>query len=254
MQTAWTDVFRTAYGAVDPDVRLHVADSLLAGPTLIGSRDTLVVRLADDGHRPLVCVHGLGGHPQNFLPLRALMWMRDRRRVYAFGYDESLDAAAEKLASTLEAIALANELAPDAKFDIVAHSMGGLVVRLAMLDPRVAARVHTVVTLATPHHGTLTARFLSTPRALDLRPGSPILERIAGQVPWKNSRLIAFWSPSDVLMLPATTATVEGADNRELGGVSHNGFLVRPRVLKEVERALIVSKRVETRDLTLDEA
>ena len=223
---------------LDPDVRLHFADSLLVGPTLIGSRQTHVEPLPDDGYRPLVCVHGLGGHPRNFFPLRALMWVHARKRVYAFAHDESLDAAAEKLAVAIEAIAKANALAPDAKIDIVAHSMGGLVVRLAMLDPRVASRVHTVVTLATPHHGTHAARFLATPRALDLRPGSPILERIADQVPWKDSRLVAFWSPADILMLPANTARVEGADNREIPGVSHNGFLVRPRVLGEVERAL----------------
>jgi hypothetical protein len=116
--------------------------------------------------------------------------------------------------------------------------MGGLVVRLAMLDSAFAARVGTLVTLATPHHGTYAARFLATHRALDLRPGSPVLERLASQAPWTGPKLIAFWSAADVLLLPATTATLEGADNREIPGTSHNGFLTRPRVLTSVQRAL----------------
>lgn len=231
-----------AYLSIDPDVRAHLfADGPLLATTLIGPRDRPVVPIADDGHPPIVCVHGLAGHPQNFLGLRAILWLHGRRRFYAFGYDERepLERAAEGLARFVDDVTRTNGLAPDAPVDLVAHSMGGLVSRLAMLDPALRGRVRTFVTLGTPHHGTLAARFLGTPRGMDLRPGSEVLAKIAAQVPWSGSpRLVCFWSPADVLMLPATTASVEGADNRELQNVSHAGWLTRPRALARVEEAL----------------
>jgi pimeloyl-ACP methyl ester carboxylesterase len=230
-----------AYLSIDPDVRMHLADVPLLAPTLLARREQIVEALPDDGRAPIVCVHGLAGHPQNFLGLRAVMWLHGRRRFYTFGYDERepLERAAEGLARTLHEVARVNGLAADARVDLVAHSMGGLVARLALLDGAFAARVRTFVTLGTPHHGTLAARFIATSRGLDLRPGSPVLERVAAQVPWRSPpRLVAFWSPADVLMLPATTARVDGADNREIPGVSHVGYLTRPRALARVQEAL----------------
>lgn len=231
-----------AYLSIDPDVRLHVADLPLAATTMLGPRVADVAAMPDDGHRVVVCVHGLAGHRQNFFPLRAYLRIHGRHRAYSLGYDddEPLETAAIALVRAVEDIRRVNELAEDVKVDLVAHSMGGIVARLALLDATFAARVHTFVTLGTPHQGTLAARYLATPRSLDLRPGSPIFQRLAAQVPWAPPlpTLIAFHSPADILMLPASTASLPGADNRELANVSHSGYLVRPRVLAQVEVAL----------------
>ena len=90
-----------------------------------------------------------------------------------------------------------------------ANGMGGLVARCALEDPDTAARIATLVTLGSPHAGSHLARFGATARTLALRPGSPLQERLAGQVPWEGPpRLVCFWSPADVIMLPATTAQV----------------------------------------------
>src|SRR5438045_6644149 len=60
----------SAYSAVDPDVRRHVAQWPLMGLTLLSSRRRSVEAIEDDGHRPIVFVHGLAGHPGNFLPMQ----------------------------------------------------------------------------------------------------------------------------------------------------------------------------------------
>ena len=43
-----------------------------------------------------------------------------------------------------------------------------------------AARGRTLVTLGTPHAGTQAARFAGTSRCQELRPGSEVMQRIAG--------------------------------------------------------------------------
>ncbi len=230
-----------AFDAIDPDVRMQLADLPLAATTMFGARTEQVAPLPDDGHRPIVCVHGLSGHRQNFALLRALLRVHGRTRVYSFGYDdgEALDYAAAGLARTIEEIAKVNELG-DGKIDVVAHSMGGLVTRLALLEHAIHPRIHAFVTLGTPHHGTLAARYLGTGRGRDLRPDSELLQRLSVQVPWAPPlpRLIAFHSDTDILMLPAHTATMPGADNRALHGLSHTAYLTRLRALALIERAL----------------
>lgn len=231
-----------AYEAIDPDVRMQLGDLPLAATTMLGARTEPVSAMLDDGHRPVVCIHGMSGHRQNFFPLRAWLRLHERTRVYSFGYDdaEPLDYAVAALVRTVDEIVRVNALDDDAKVDVVAHSMGGLVTRLALLDPSFRDRVATVVTLGTPHQGTLAARYLATPRALDLRPGSAIFEKLAVQLPWAPPlpRLVALHSTADILMLPPSTATLPGADNRELPKMSHSGYLTRPKALAAIERAL----------------
>lgn len=235
---------RGAYHAVDPDVRRHLADLPLVATTMLGPRRTEIEPRPDDGRPPCLFVHGLGGHPQNFLPAKLWFRFRGRRRSYTLAYDDAapLEDAAALLAVALEEIVRVNGLAADARVDLVAHSMGGIVARLALAAPEVAARVATVVTLGTPHHGTLAARFLATPRSLDLRPDSALVQRLAGQLPWAGPpampRLVAFWSRADVLMLPPETARVEGAESVEIPRISHAGWLVDAAVLDRVHRAL----------------
>ncbi len=237
---------RTAavYHAIDPDVRQSVADLPLAATTMLGARKRDIEALPDDGHAPIVCIHGLSGHRQNFFPLRGLLYLHGRRRVYSIGYDDAapLEESARTLARVVEEIVAANDLGEETRIDLVAHSMGGIVARLAAFDPAFRRRIRHLVTLGTPHRGTLAARFMATPRTLDLRPDSALFARLDSQLPWpgppSSPRFTAFWSQSDVFMLPASTATLPGADNRELSNMSHTGYLTRPSALIAIREAL----------------
>jgi hypothetical protein len=117
--------------------------------------------------------------------------------------------------------------------------MGGLVSRLALQDLDLARRVGHLVTLGTPHHGTHAARFAGTGHTLDLRPDSDMMAQLRQQEPWAlSTQLICLWSESDPMMQPAKTACVEGADNRQLSGMSHINYLLRPVAWREVEQIL----------------
>ncbi len=220
----------TAFYAVDPDARRDIAQVPLMALTSLGPRQAPVDAQPDDGYRPVVYVHGLGGHRGNFLPMRAAFLLRGRRRAYAVGlpWDGDIAETGRLLARHIEEICAVNELGPDGQVDIVAHSMGGVVARAALVEVGTAARVHTLVTLGTPHAGTQAARFAATTRCLDLRPESAFMARLATQVPWRSTtRLVCLWSASDPMMQPAHTARVDGADNRELTGFSHINYLLR---------------------------
>lgn len=222
-----------AWKSVDPDVFRHVVQLPVMGLTMLGPSRPPLVALADDGHRPVLFVHGLGGNRGNFMPMRAWFRLSRRSRTYAVTCraDASWDELARDLCAAIAEITQCNRLKPDAKIDLVGHSMGGLVCRLALEDPATAARVACLVTLGTPHAGTHAARFAQTRLVRELRPDSGLMARLQRQTPWPGPpampRLISLWSHADMLLLPAGSACVAGAENVEMPGFTHYSYLLQ---------------------------
>ncbi|HKX41799.1 MAG TPA: alpha/beta fold hydrolase [Burkholderiaceae bacterium] len=123
---------------------------------------------------------------------------------------------------------------------IVAHSMGGLAVR-EWLHRTVNAhtRVHHVVTIGTPHHGTWIARWGRTINGTEMRLQSPLVTRLAAAgTAQRHALFTCFYSNCDNIVFPASTATLAGADNRHLPGFAHVQMAFQPPVLSEVWRLL----------------
>ncbi len=105
---------------------------------------------------------------------------------------------------------------------VVAHSMGGLAVRHWRAQPLNAARVHKIITIASPHHGTWLARFGTTANTAQMRPGSEFLQTLqALEASQGYGQFICFYSHCDNVAFPASTATLPGADNRHVPGQAH---------------------------------
>lgn len=120
---------------------------------------------------------------------------------------------------------------------IVAHSMGGLAVRTWLTREGAAERVHRVVTIGTPHHGTWTARFGTTDNAVEMRSGSALLGFLAEREPRDlHGRFTCFYSHCDNIVHPASTGALEGADNRHVAGAAHVDMVRHPAVYDEVVR------------------
>lgn len=236
---------KAAYGyrAIDPDVQRHLVHGPMVGLGMLLPRERSVVAKPDDGYLPLILVHGMAGDPTNFYAMRAYFAAMGRRRVYAVYLSDEADveAMAVRIRSFVEEVVSENGLEANAKVDVVAHSQGGIASRLALEEPAFAARIATLVTLGTPHAGTYVARFTATRQGGELRRESPVFARLAKQLPWRSSvRLIAFWSTGDLLVLPADSAVVEGAENIEMVGYSHLSYLIAPKCWQRVWEALLV--------------
>lgn len=233
--------FSSAFHAVDPDVRRDLAQMPVLAMTLLLPGWRAPIARPDDGRRPLIFVHGLGGHRGNFLALHGFLYAGGRRRMYSVGFPHggSIEEQAGELGHFVREVIAVNELAGDAQVDIVAHSMGGLIARACVDDLELARRVARLVTLGSPHGGTHAARWAGTRHTSDLRPDSALMERLRRQEPWSRApELICFWSDADPFMQPASTARVAGADNRLLEGMSHIDYLLRPAAWKAVQEAL----------------
>jgi predicted alpha/beta hydrolase family esterase len=122
---------------------------------------------------------------------------------------------------------------------VVAHSMGGLVLRRWWAEPQQEARIHHAITIGTPHQGTWLARFALTRNSRQMRRHSQWLAALGAREPMqRRARMTNFYSHCDNIVFPPATATLPGADNRHLPGVAHVQMADHPEPWHELQRHL----------------
>ncbi len=191
---------------------------------------------------PILLVHGIVDNRSIFGPLRASLHRRGFGRVLSFSYGplpSDVREAAERLREALEEVC--EETGHD-KIHLVGHSLGGLIARYCVQRLGGHERVHTLVTLGTPHLGTNAAKVLPLPLLKQLRPGSTLLNELAAPAPEVSTRFVAFWSDLDEVIHPQRNAQLEHPDlrasNVPVHGVGHLTLPIDGRVARELARLL----------------
>lgn len=226
------------YQAVDPDVGRHLIQVPLLGYTLLVSRVEEIEPGVPDGHPPLIYVHGLGGNRGNFLLMSWFLHMLGRKRSYKIHFDsgQSLDEMAEALAQFIRSVV---EVTGEPQVDLVCHSLGGIVGRLAMVDHDCTDLVKTYISLGSPHGGTYAARYANTDILRELRPDSKLIRRL-GEHAWPaNVRGISFFSHNDVFVIPGEAAALKGCEQVDVSPFTHYSYLIDPECWKRVGRMLM---------------
>jgi triacylglycerol lipase len=190
------------------------------------------------GRRGVVFVHGYVSNRGLWTP-----WFRHLRRLQVPYASVSLapvfadlDRYAPQVEAAVRRIEQATGLAPV----LVCHSMGGLVARAWLRQQGgQAARVHRVVTLGSPHHGTWLARFSATPNGLQMRRGSAWLQQLAqGESAGLRARFVCLYSHCDNIVFPASTAVLPGAQSVHVPGWPHVRLAFAAEAFEAVEAAL----------------
>lgn len=191
---------------------------------------------------PILLVHGLVDNRSIFTVLRRALLRRGFGRVQTVNYSpftQDVETASALLGDLVERIC---EETGYERVHVVGHSLGGVVARHYVQLRGGDARVHTLVTLGSPHSGTTTARLLPTPLARQLRPGSPLVAQLAAPAPGCRTRFVAYWSDLDQLMVPKRTARIDHPDlqarNVLLRGVGHMSLPIDGTVVHDIARLL----------------
>lgn len=174
---------------------------------------------------PILLLHGVlcnGGVWRAWIPRLAA---RGLGPVYTLSYGPplaSIELFAEQTAAKIDAILAATGARQVA---LVGHSMGGLVAR-AYLRRHGGAKVRCLLTLGTPHHGSMHAWLFPGTCLAQMRPGSAWLAELnddphrAAPVP-----VVAVWSWHDSMVAPQASARLDSATNVGLIGIGHNALL-----------------------------
>ena len=154
--------------------------------------------------------------------------------------------AARNLAEHVEA------LCSDSGYErihVIGHSMGGLIARYYVQRLDGDERVHTLVTLGTPHGGSAVARWVPHALARQLRPGSDLLAELDAPAPDCRTRFVTVWSDQDQMILPARHGKLHHADltsrNVLVSGVGHMSLPIDGRSLTRSPRRSRSSTRTD---------
>jgi triacylglycerol lipase len=191
---------------------------------------------------PILLVHGLVDNRSIFTVLRRALRRRGFGRVWTLNYHvltQDLRTAARRLEQTVEAICGQTGYE---RIHVIGHSMGGIVARYYVQRMGGDDRVHTLVTLGSPHGGTRAARLLPRGVCAQLRPDSDLIAQLAAPTAGCRTRFLSFWSDLDLLISPKRAARIDHPDldarNVFVRGVGHMSLPIDGRVTREIASAL----------------
>jgi hypothetical protein len=202
----------------------------------IGSIDPPPPRkIEPDGRRPILLVHGYTQAQSNMWLLAARLWAEGLGPIYTVNlkpWDASAVDHAKTLSATIDELLHATGVE---QIDVVAHSMGGVVARVAEAG-RLAPRIRRLVTIGTPHRGSRVAELATGRGVMDLRIRS---ELMAALPPPPPGMIVAISSAHDNVVVPPENARIgEGGRDILLEGVGHLAMLLDANVATEVAKAL----------------
>lgn len=218
------------------------ADSRTSLRRLPPLRRGLVVGDVEAAGTPILLVHGMVDNRSVFALLRRGLRRRGFGTVSTVNYSpftSDVRLAARDLAEHVEA------LSSDSGYErihVIAHSMGGLIARYYVQRLGGDERVHTLVTMGTPHGGSAVARLVPHALARQLRPGSDLLAELDAPAPGCRTRFVTFWSDQDQMILPARNGQLVHPDltsrNVLMSGVGHMSLPIDRRVAHEISTTL----------------
>lgn len=209
---------------------------------LAPEQKALLVGNIEAAGTPILLLHGMIDNRSIFTMLRSGLRKRGFARVLTLNYSpftSDIREAARIVGEQVEAIC--EETGHD-QIHIVGHSLGGLIARYYVQKLQGYQRVHTLVTMGTPHDGTVVAKIGIGNLVNQLRPGSPIIEDLRTPAPEVTTKFVCYWSDLDHLVLPSRNARIKHDDltvsNCLVRGVGHMSLPIQPRIVNEITHVL----------------
>jgi triacylglycerol esterase/lipase EstA (alpha/beta hydrolase family) len=175
--------------------------------------------------RPIVLIHGVLVNDGVWLFVRRFLRRRGIAPVYTINYGPPLadiESFSEQLHAKIEQVRAATGAE---RVVLLAHSMGGLVAR-AYMRRHGGGRVAKLITIGTPHHGSILAFTFPGYSLGQMHPGNSWLAELnrdearATPVP-----IVSIWSRHDNMVAPQASAELLGAENIAVAGIAHNALL-----------------------------
>jgi pimeloyl-ACP methyl ester carboxylesterase len=190
----------------------------------------------------VLLVHGLIDNRSIFTVMRRSLRRRGFAHVCSWNYSPWLPDVARGAADLGQHIQRLCEQTGHERVHVVGHSLGGLIARYYVQRMGGDRRVDSLVTLGTPHSGSVLAHVLPTPLVRQLRPGSPVLRELDEPAPGCRTPVTAVYSDMDQVVLPTASGRCDHPDLRTrnvlVRGVGHMSLPIHRAVVDEVAATL----------------
>ena len=145
-----------------------------------------------------------------------------------------IESLAEHLRQEIE-----DQIPDQQSFSMIGFSMGGLVARHYLQQLGGAKRCQRLITISSPHQGTVMAWFHPSKGAKQMRPGSSFLQELAatesqlGEIP-----VISYRTPIDLLILPSRSSEWQRATNISFRVFLHPMMVRAKSVMNDISMRL----------------
>jgi triacylglycerol lipase len=189
-----------------------------------------------ENSRLVVLVHGILGNGQKLSPLTKSL---EENGYTCFAPDLKPNNAyhgIEDLALKLEAEVNAH-WGQNAEFAIVGFSMGGLVSRYYLQELSGAQRCWALVTISSPHNGTVLAHASPSRGIEEMRPKSELLEKLNSEsslMALQEIPIHSYYTPLDEVIVPARSSELESAHNQRFLSLIHPLMIYKEKVQEKL--------------------
>jgi pimeloyl-ACP methyl ester carboxylesterase len=156
------------------------------------------------GHAPVVLVHGYAASLDCWSTLAGDLSHHGFDDIHAFAYNGVVSGPFEVARSLAETVASLVQRAGADGVHLVGHSLGGIIVRLAVEYGGLWDRTATVVTITTPHRGTPLAWAAPGPSGRWMRPGMTVLSGPSHSRTEAGPRYVNFYGSHDAVVPPSS--------------------------------------------------
>ncbi|HLW15800.1 MAG TPA: alpha/beta fold hydrolase [Actinomycetota bacterium] len=191
---------------------------------------------------PIILLHGYFHNRSAFVVMKRSLRKFGFRSVDTMNYNvigHDVQELAHQLAAHVDEVLECTEAT---HVHLIGHSLGGLVARYYIQKLGGHEKVHTCITLGTPHRGTHAAWVGRGKTARQLRPGSLLLRQLARSSRAMPVRFISIYSNLDSLVLPAVNAKITEpalrARNVLVKDLGHLSLLISRPIIRAIAEAL----------------
>jgi triacylglycerol lipase len=193
----------------------------------------------------LVLVHGINDTQVKFKSMQTAFESKGYRCIVPSLTPKNGSKGLEYLAIQLKDIIefeLGNTNSPVC---LVGFSMGGLISRFYLQELGGYKVVNLFFTVSTPHHGSYIAYFSSNLGARQMRPNSDFIKKLEQTSAYlQGLTCYSYWTPFDLMILPATSSIWENAKNIKVFSFCHPLMVKNNRIIADIlEKARTAAKR-----------
>jgi triacylglycerol lipase len=192
----------------------------------------------DASKNPVVLIHGIDDTCIIFTMLTSYLtrlgWSVYSLDLLPSNGDVGLDRLAQQVQQFVEAT-----FPPEQPIDLLGFSMGGIVSRYYVQRLGGIDRVQRLVTVASPHHGTITAYLRPNLGGNQMQPNSALLWDLNQDAAMlEQINFTSIWTPLDLMIVPARSSEMPVGRNCVVKVANHAWMVTDSRSLTAIADAL----------------
>ena len=193
----------------------------------------------DAAQVPIILVHGYFHNRSGLVVMERALRKHGFQNVHTFSYNplrKDIPALAEMLKQRVETVTMKTGCS---RVHLVGHCLGGLVCRYYVEKLSGCHRVHTVVTIGTPHKGTVIAYGGRSPAARQMRPDSQFIKEMVRCRKPRSVRYLSYYTNLDAIVVPSTSAILANGNGSRVKNIlvhdlGHLSLLISPELIGSI--------------------